>query len=146
MNKEKEVIREYSNGEITIVWRPAKCFHASFCWKELPEVFDPQKRPWTNPRGASSEQIVKQVKCCPSGALSYYKNKKEVKNIPVEKKITTEVHPLPNGPLLISGGFNYKNKDGKIIQQIDPTAFCRCGGSKNMPFCDGTHEKNNFRG
>ena len=147
MEKE-EVIREYSNGEITIVWKPAKCIHVKFCWQELPEVFNPQKRPWVNPHGASSERIIKQVDRCPSGALTYYKNDQKQKKMETKKteKYLVEVQALTNGPLLITGPFHYKDKNGKTIEKDEPTAFCRCGGSKNMPFCDGTHEKINFKG
>jgi uncharacterized Fe-S cluster protein YjdI len=73
-NMEKELIREYSNGEVTVVWKPYICMHAKYCWKELPEVFNPNARPWVNADGASSERIVLQVKRCPSGALSYFHN------------------------------------------------------------------------
>jgi uncharacterized Fe-S cluster protein YjdI len=71
----ENIVKEYTNGEITIVWRPALCAHARFCWQELPEVFDPQKRPWINVQGANTERIIKQIKRCPSGALTYYTNK-----------------------------------------------------------------------
>lgn len=62
----------YNNGEVTIVWKPEKCTHSTFCWKGLRDVFDPFKRPWINPAGASTERIIEQVKKCPSGALSYF--------------------------------------------------------------------------
>ena len=68
-------IREYSNGEITIVWQPELCMHAGECLAHLPEVFDPEKRPWVNPHGASTERIIAQIETCPSGALSYRWNK-----------------------------------------------------------------------
>jgi uncharacterized Fe-S cluster protein YjdI len=71
---EKEIIREYSNGEVTVVWKPAICIHAKYCWKELPEVFNTNVRPWVNVAGAPTERIVQQVKRCPSGALSYFYN------------------------------------------------------------------------
>jgi predicted GNAT family acetyltransferase/uncharacterized Fe-S cluster protein YjdI len=63
--------KEYSNGEVTIVWKPRLCRHAAFCGGELPEVFKPRERPWIDPRGAATERIIKQVERCPSGALSY---------------------------------------------------------------------------
>ena len=72
-----ELIREYSNGEITIVWRPALCTHVTFCFCELPEVFDPEKRPWVNPHGASTERIIAQIDVCPSGALAYRWNDRD---------------------------------------------------------------------
>ena len=72
-------ICEYSNGEITIVWQPKMCIHAGDCFADLPEVFDPEKRPWVNPDGATTEQIIAQIEKCPSGALSYRWNNRDDK-------------------------------------------------------------------
>lgn len=63
-------IKEYTNGEVTILWEASKCTHSGRCVIGLPQVFDIKKRPWINMLGASSEEIVKQVGRCPSGALS----------------------------------------------------------------------------
>ena len=68
---------EYSNGEVTIVWRPELCIHSTFCWTGLPEVFSPGRRPWIYAKGAATARIVSQVEECPSGALTYYWNKKD---------------------------------------------------------------------
>lgn len=68
-------IKEYSNGQVTIVWKPDVCAHSKKCWTGLIEVFDPRKRPWINADGADTEQIIEQVNKCPSGALTYYINK-----------------------------------------------------------------------
>lgn len=65
---------KYSNGEVTVVWKPDVCIHSAKCFNGLPEVFDPKKRPWINIEGATTERIVDQVKKCPSGALSFYIN------------------------------------------------------------------------
>lgn len=67
-----EVVREYTNGETTIVWRPRLCTRSTNCWRGLPAVFAPWKRPWINPYGATTEEIITQIEKCPSGALSYY--------------------------------------------------------------------------
>ncbi|WP_026999422.1 (4Fe-4S)-binding protein [Eisenibacter elegans] len=71
------VTKEYSNGEITIVWQSAKCIHSGNCVKNSPEVFQPKTSPWIKPEASSSEQIINTIKKCPSGALSYYTNKEE---------------------------------------------------------------------
>ena len=65
-------IKEYLNGEVTITWESSKCTHSGNCVRGLKSVFDTKKRPWINPQGATSEEIVKQVQKCPSGALGYY--------------------------------------------------------------------------
>ncbi len=67
--------REYSNGEITVIWQPDKCIHSAICFKGLSAVFDPRRKPWVNMSGADSQTIINQVKNCPSGALSIRENK-----------------------------------------------------------------------
>lgn len=56
----------------------------------------------------------------------------------------TTFKALKNGPLEVSGKFIIKNSDGTVIEAPDPVYLCRCGGSKNKPFCDGTHNRNGF--
>ena len=67
--------RCYSNGEVTIIWDPHRCTHASRCWTGLPSVFKPAERPWIKPDGATTQRIIEQVERCPSGALSYVMGK-----------------------------------------------------------------------
>lgn len=74
-----DITKEYTNGEITIVWKPSVCTHSTICWRfpdSLPEVFDPRERPWIRPDAASTERIIEQINKCPSKALSYYVNEK----------------------------------------------------------------------
>jgi uncharacterized Fe-S cluster protein YjdI len=68
--------KKYSNENITVTWKPGLCQHSTHCWKGLINVFDPQKKPWINMAGDTSERIIEQVKKCPSGALSYFENSK----------------------------------------------------------------------
>lgn len=62
--------KRYSNGEVTIIWRPELCVHSGICVRGLPGVFDPKRKPWVDASAASTQEIVDQVKKCPSGALS----------------------------------------------------------------------------
>lgn len=139
----KEVTKKYSNGEITIVWKPNQCIHSTNCFKGLPEVFDPRKRPWTTPENSTTERIIEQIKKCPSGALSYSHNgeKKETG----EKENNGFIEVAENGPLLFHGDIVIKEKNGNLLTRNNVTAFCRCGGSANKPFCDGSHKKIDFK-
>jgi uncharacterized Fe-S cluster protein YjdI len=65
---------KYSNGDITVIWKPNLCTHSTNCWKGLISVFNPKEKPWIKMDGADSERIIEQVKKCPSGALSYISN------------------------------------------------------------------------
>ncbi|UBM57684.1 (4Fe-4S)-binding protein [Marinilongibacter aquaticus] len=62
--------KEYSNGEISILWKAEKCIHSGVCVRTLPEVYNPKARPWIKIENASSEELKEQVALCPSGALS----------------------------------------------------------------------------
>lgn len=142
---EKKIVKHYSNGEVTVVWKPNMCIHSEKCFHGLPGVFNPNQRPWVNVEAANSEEIVNQIKQCPSGALSYFNNKEEEKK---EKADTGSVHiqPAPNGPLILKGTCVIVGPDGKEEVRENMTAFCRCGASENKPFCDGSHKKIGFQG
>ncbi len=62
--------RTYTNGEIEVHWDSDLCTHCEACWRGLPQVFDPGKRPWVNMSGATSAEIALQVKQCPTQAIS----------------------------------------------------------------------------
>ena len=130
-------MKEYTNGEITICWEPSKCLHSQNCVKGLPSVFDRDKKPWINMRGASSEEIVEVVSRCPSGALTY-KMAESVQEPAAQIKVTKD------GPLIIQGNCALMGSDGRELERCGPFALCRCGGSKNKPYCDGTHKVMGF--
>ena len=143
----KDTEIKYSNKDITIVWAPSKCIHSTLCWKGeggLLSVFNPKIKPWINPEGAATEEIIKHVKACPSGALSYYNNDQPQPDEEVGEEFIVEV--VANGPLMVYGNIKVKDKDGNESSKNKVTAFCRCGASSNKPYCDGTHRKINFEG
>ena len=143
----KDIKKKYTNGEVTIIWQPAVCIHSAICFRGeegLLSVFNPSEKPWIKPEGASTERIIKQIKKCPSGALSYIMNEEKENN----EVLTTEtiVEISPNGPLRVYGNLSIKDKDGNVTQKNKVTSFCRCGASSNKPFCDGSHRKIEFEG
>lgn len=64
------IVKEYTNGEVTIIWRSAKCIHSGICVQNLPPVFKPREQPWIQPENASTQDIIDTVRKCPSGALT----------------------------------------------------------------------------
>lgn len=66
--------RRYTNGEMTIIWRPELCTHSGICARGLPAVFNPARRPWIEPQSAPTAALIDQVRRCPSGALSFEMN------------------------------------------------------------------------
>jgi len=152
--------RDYTNGEITVFWRPSKCIHATTCYRELIEVFNPRKRPWVNMNGAPTERIIEIVKKCPTTALTFKwndeeknkveaaKDEKVMQAVPVSssgsiKPVTVQV--MRDGPLVVQGSFLVFDSQGNLMKTMAMTSFCRCGASNNIPFCDGYHRKIGFK-
>ena len=159
--------RKYSNDEITVYWKPSACVHASYCYRELIEVFDPGRRPWVDMKGASTEKIVETVNMCPTEALTWKwneeaKNKSvgsdqsnhirfrrpellgQDANTPEENPVTVKI--MIDGPIVLKGDFSlaYSGINKDFREGI--VSICRCGASDHQPFCDGQHSKIGFIG
>jgi uncharacterized Fe-S cluster protein YjdI len=146
----KETLK-YTNNEVTVVWKPKVCIHSTICWKGLLEVFNPRDRPWIKMDGASTEKIIEQVRQCPSGALSYFLNQEQATDAPAEKVIAEsanmmKVEVTANGPYLIKTECLIVHANGMEETKTGTVALCRCGASKNKPYCDGQHRMIGFEG
>jgi uncharacterized Fe-S cluster protein YjdI/CDGSH-type Zn-finger protein len=138
--------KTYTNNDITVTWQPSKCVHSAVCFKGLPRVFNPNKKPWITLSNSDTARIIKQIDQCPSGAISY------VKNHETENSVSHEAHQeglikikvTPAGPLLIQGNFLLERDENTALINSKITAFCRCGHSKNKPYCDGSHRNIEF--
>ena len=136
------VTKEYATDEIAVVWEPQLCYHSQNCVRSLPQVFDPARRPWVKVDSASADEVERAVARCPSGAL-----RTRHAGTSVEPRVdASEVQMTRNGPLLLRGGVRIRDAHGTVIYEGEKAALCRCGGSGNKPFWDGTHAKNGFRG
>ena len=105
-------------------------------------LFDESRRPWVDVNGASADQIEAAVALCPSGAL----RTRRPGAAPVERRQGPEIRASADGPLLVSGGVRILDARGDVLYEGEKAALCRCGGSANKPFCDGSHKTNGFRG
>ena len=125
----------YENTEISVSFDGSKCAHAGFCFRQLHDVFDGDANPPINIDGAPIDEIVRVVELCPSSALTYKRLDGEANEIVPE--LATAVM-VPNGPLALRGSLNIEG------QQFARLTLCRCGQSKNKPFCDGSHHQHEF--
>ena len=167
--------RQYTNGEITVFWIPSKCIHATTCFRELIEVFNPGRRPWVNMEGAPTRRISEVVNKCPTQAIIWKHNsdltseelasqrhitKDEENPETITENITqpekpeivenstrvkpTNIRIMKDGPIVVEGKFKVIGADNRELKPTQMTSFCRCGDSRSMPYCDGTHRKVGF--
>ena len=131
--------KHYTKEHVTVVWQPKKCIHSAVCVRGLPTVFQPASKPWIKMEGASVDAIAAQVRKCPSGALSLLEDQEATSKEDVAIECAT------NGPYLVKGSVTIVHADG-TSETKENAALCRCGGSMNKPFCDGSHRKIGFAG
>lgn len=125
---------DYPGHNITIHDDRTVCAHAGFCSDNLRAVFRLGEEPWIDATGADTEAIITQVKECPSGALRF-----SLGGVEDEDTLAQEIIPSPDGPLWLRGGVKVVSSDGEPYEPRNRQTLCRCGGSSNKPFCDGTH-------
>jgi len=159
--------KRYKNKDITVYWKPSACVHASYCYRELIEVFDPSRRPWVDMEGSTTEKIIEVVNLCPTDALSWKWNDEEKNNdvredqynhvkfrrpelmqanneFPEETPVSVKV--MIDGPIVIKGDFDLSYGSSRKEVRDGMISICRCGVSDHMPFCDGRHRKIGFTG
>jgi CDGSH-type Zn-finger protein/uncharacterized Fe-S cluster protein YjdI len=138
----KEKIFSYSTDKVNVTWDKQRCIHAEECVHGLPNVFDPNKKPWIQPENASVDELTDVVKQCPTGALHYELKKEESTEQPPEQNVITIEK---DGPIYIHGEVVIRDSDENIVLKDTRVAMCRCGKSKNKPLCDNSHIDADFK-
>ena len=126
--------KSYPGRELTIHDNRAICAHAGFCTDSLPGVFRSGRKPWIDPDAAAAEEIAATIRRCPSGALAYALEGFEWDGDGREPAITVS----KDGPYWVIGSIELVHA-GPRGPSREHFALCRCGQSKNKPFCDGSH-------
>ena len=126
---------EYAGKRITIYDNRSICAHAAACTEKLAAVFRYKQEPWIDPDGADVDAIVKAVNGCPSGALSVSFGGGGGHAEGVEPGINI----AKDGPYCVEGDVELTGQSWGEGAEKGRYALCRCGGSKNKPFCDGSH-------
>jgi CDGSH-type Zn-finger protein/uncharacterized Fe-S cluster protein YjdI len=122
---------------VTIDFEAKRCIHARYCVTGAPNVFLANvEGPWIHPNAMDREKLVAIAEACPSGAIRYRRNdgRPEETAPPVNLAAIRE-----GGPYAVRGDIVL---DGKRIGYR--MTLCRCGASKNKPFCDGSHHDIGF--
>ena len=138
----------YIGQQVTILDNRGICQHSGFCTDNLASVFRLHQDPWIDPNGASMQEISAAVRNCPSGALSYAIDGIERRD-DVDQQREPAITVSKDGPYRITGGIPLKDGQGHDEQRAQGSsqehyALCRCGQSKNKPFCSGMHWYVNF--
>lgn len=133
--------RTYESEAIEVRWEAGLCIHTQNCVHALPQVFRADERPWILLDGADADAVAAAVESCPTGAL-HYRRLDGGPQEAAQDQVTVE--PRPNGPLFLRGRIRVVGDDGAVVREDTRVALCRCGGSGNKPFCDGTHRRNGF--
>lgn len=127
---------DYLGEGVTIHDDRSVCAHAGFCTDNLAAVFKLGEEPWIDAGTADMAAIVEQVNRCPSGALSV--TVRDDRN-PPEADLPERIQPVSDGPYRVTGGVQVLAVDGTPYEIRNRQTLCRCGGSPNKPFCNGTH-------
>jgi uncharacterized Fe-S cluster protein YjdI len=132
-------LQTYSTDAITVTFDPTRCIHAAECIRTAPAVFDSRRLRWIKPELGDPELIATAVRRCPTGALACSRP-----DGMAEAPDTPSVRAAPNGPLYVRGDVRVETEDGRVIASGLRMALCRCGATRNAPFCDGSHRAIGF--
>jgi CDGSH-type Zn-finger protein len=133
-------IVDYAGAEITVHFNKLQCSAAEECAHGLPKVFAHGRKPWIDPDQAPAGDIVAVIERCPSGALRYTRKGADGPRHAGPPRIRIR----RNGPYEVKGGVPLRTPFWSEGATREIYALCRCGASKNKPFCDGSHWRVKF--
>jgi CDGSH-type Zn-finger protein len=133
--REDDKLERYDGPEVTILDNRFLCAHVGECTDGLPEVFGSGKDGWITPDGAEDARIREVIGRCPSGALAFSLGGGAAVEVQREPAITVS----KDGPYFVVGGCDLQSDLWGEGASREHYALCRCGQSKNKPFCDGSH-------
>jgi CDGSH-type Zn-finger protein/uncharacterized Fe-S cluster protein YjdI len=125
-------VERADGAKLTILFEARRCIHARFCVTGLPDVFKANvEGPWINPDAAGTEALVGVAHACPSGAIRYLRHDGgDEEAAPVVNLLRIR----ENGPYAIHAAVDLAGH-GALFR----ATLCRCGKSRNKPFCDNSH-------
>jgi uncharacterized Fe-S cluster protein YjdI len=134
--------KAYRADGIVVYFDPRLCIHAQACVHGLPAVFDRGRKPWIAADRAAPDEVAAVVARCPTGALHFERTDGGPAEAEPEENV---VNLVPNGPLYVRGSIVVMDSEGNEVRRDTRVALCRCGQSKQKPFCDNSHVEAGFR-
>ncbi len=131
----------YAGKRIAIHDNRSICAHAGICTDTLKAVWRLKEEPWIDPDGAEPAAIIETIRRCPSGALSYSLDGAQA----AEAMSEPAIRVARDGPYNVTGGCAVDGADWADGALRTRFTLCRCGASKNKPFCDGSHWDAGFK-
>ena len=130
---------DYIEGrDLTLIYEGKKCIHSRFCVTWGPKVFIANvKGPWINPDAMATDALTEIAHVCVSGAIRYKRKDGQPDEAPPPVNL---ISVREGGPYAIRADIQL---DGAPAVSHRLT-LCRCGASKNKPYCDGSHHEVNF--
>jgi CDGSH-type Zn-finger protein len=130
----------YQGQQLTVLDNRGICAHSGFCTDRLPGVFHVGKEPFVTPSGARADDIARATRACPSGALGHAVDGREAE--PPARGPAIEVSK--DGPYRVTGAIALTVGRGEpevrnAGASREHYSLCRCGHSRNKPFCSGMH-------
>jgi CDGSH-type Zn-finger protein/truncated hemoglobin YjbI len=135
----------YAGQQLTVFDNRGICQHSGFCTDRLATVFRTGTEPFVAPSGGRMDEIIRAVRDCPSGALSYAIDRIEAREqVDWQDSREPAIEITKDGPYRITGGIMLAGPDGApepraTGSSLEHYALCRCGHSQNKPFCSGMH-------
>jgi len=134
--------KEFEGSQADVTWDQRLCIHVGECGRADNDLFVGGRKPWCEPDLVGVEEVVDVVERCPTGALTYVrKDGGSTETASAEN----EVRVAYNGPLFVRGELQIAGAADDMEGVRFRAALCRCGLSKNKPFCDNSHENGGFR-
>jgi len=132
----------FKGDKIDVEWDQRLCIHIGECGQAKGDLFVADRQPWCQPDLAADNDVAEVVERCPTGAITYHAKTGDMKE---QYAPENTVMVSYDGPYFIRGELDIDGSLDDMPGVAYRAALCRCGESKNKPFCDNSHENISFK-
>lgn len=132
----------YPGQTVDVTWDERLCIHIGECRRAKGDLFVAGREPWCQPDVTTVAEVAEVCERCPSGALVYEAKGGGLAEKPAPRNTVNVTY---HGPLFVRGELVIEGAPADMPGTRFRSALCRCGQSKNKPFCDNSHEAAGFK-